>query len=719
MHGRNSINGAGGTITSIVNVTKDGAAMDNAYWNGSAMFYGNGNTSFKPLAGSLDVAGHEMTHGVVQNTAGLEYKGQSGAINESMADIFGSMMDRDDWKIGEDIIKSSAYINGALRDMSNPHQGRSQLGQAGYQPLNMDEYYTGSQDNYGVHINSGIVNHAFYKFATAIGKLKAEKIYYRTLSLYLTQSSKFLNLRQAVVKSCKDLYGETEADAARAAFDFVKIYDPNDNGGGSGGGGTGDDDDLEAHTGTAKILLFGVGTSSTIFRGNAAGNSYESLSSITPRSRMSATDDGSVAYFVAADKTIRGINLSTKNEFEAQGQSIWTNVVVSPDGKRLAATTEEDDTAIWVYDFDASNWYKFTLYNPSNQDIKTYNVDYADALEWNYSGEYVMYDAQNTINGNSYFDIGFLKVWDNETNQVDDGTIEKVFTSIPSGVSVGNATFSKMSPYIIAMDYIDNNAGIAYVKGLNLNTKKLETIFQNSVLNFPSYAMDDKSIAFNFNNSGTKVIANITLASNKIEDAGAQGTILVSDAEKGVYYAVGKRNLLSSKKDIISFDFLNMDPIVRGTVGSSNVNLAVPFGTDVTKLKPTFTHSPKSKVFVGSTEQVSGVSSQNYTGQVVYTIKAEDNSTKNYTVNVTVMATSVEDLISSKTKLYPIPTQAKLYLDYPGTFDYEVKSVLGQSITAGAGINTTTISTSSLTSGVYFITLKTNLGQASFRFIKD
>ena len=78
-HNRNSINGTGGNVVSIINVNnKNGTKMDNAYWNGEMMFYGNGNSAFLPLAGSLDVAGHEMTHGVVQNTANLEYQGQSG-----------------------------------------------------------------------------------------------------------------------------------------------------------------------------------------------------------------------------------------------------------------------------------------------------------------------------------------------------------------------------------------------------------------------------------------------------------------------------------------------------------------------------------------------------------------------------------------------------------------------------------------------------------------
>jgi len=74
---------------------------------------------FTPLAGALDVGGHEMSHGVIQNTANLEYRNQSGAINESFADIFGVMIDRDDWKLAEDIV-TNVFPSGAMRDMQNP-----------------------------------------------------------------------------------------------------------------------------------------------------------------------------------------------------------------------------------------------------------------------------------------------------------------------------------------------------------------------------------------------------------------------------------------------------------------------------------------------------------------------------------------------------------------------------------------------------------------------
>jgi Zn-dependent metalloprotease len=150
--------------------------MDNAYWDGQAIYYGNGDVAFDPLAGSLDVAGHEMSHGVVQATANLEYQGQSGALNESFADVFGVMIDRNDWTLGEEVVNTQYFPSGALRSMSDPNQGGSSLNDPGYQPAHMNDLYTGSQDNGGVHINSGIPNHAFYLLAQATTKAKAENI---------------------------------------------------------------------------------------------------------------------------------------------------------------------------------------------------------------------------------------------------------------------------------------------------------------------------------------------------------------------------------------------------------------------------------------------------------------------------------------------------------------------------------------------------------------
>ena len=210
--GRNSINGSGGNIISIINVTdQNDNDMDNAFWNGAAIFYGNGDVAFQPLAKGLDVAGHEMSHGVIQNTANLEYVGQSGALNESYADIFGAMIDRDDWQIGEDVVNIAVFPTGTMRDMANPNNGGSSLNDRGWQPKHMNEFQnlpeTPEGDNGGVHVNSGIANKAFFNLASSVGKEKAEQIYYKALTDYLVKSSQFVDMRNAAEKAATDLHG--------------------------------------------------------------------------------------------------------------------------------------------------------------------------------------------------------------------------------------------------------------------------------------------------------------------------------------------------------------------------------------------------------------------------------------------------------------------------------------------------------------------------------
>ncbi|HHH49750.1 MAG TPA: peptidase M4 family protein, partial [Saprospiraceae bacterium] len=253
--GRNSIDGSGGNMFSIINVVdEDGEAMDNAFYSGGNMYYGNGNGAFSPLAKALDVAAHEISHGVINNTANLEYKFQSGAMNESFADVFGSLIDREDWLMGEDVVNSQFFPSGALRNLQDPNNGATR-GSQNWQPKHMDEYVNlaANKDNGGVHINSGIPNRAYYLFATAVGKDKAEQVYYRALTTYLTRSSQFLDLRAAIIQSAKDIHGNnaSEVSAAANAFAGVGLGDPS-----PGGGDTvGDyEEDVEINPGNDFII---------------------------------------------------------------------------------------------------------------------------------------------------------------------------------------------------------------------------------------------------------------------------------------------------------------------------------------------------------------------------------------------------------------------------------------------------------------------------------
>jgi thermolysin len=156
VHGRSSYDGNGAQLISTVHY---GRNYNNAFWSGSQMVYGDGDGStFIPLSGGLDVIAHELTHAVTDTTANLIYQNESGAINESMSDIFGTLVEyhfnnSPDWQIGEDIY-TPAIAGDALRSMSDP----TLYGD----PDHYSVRYTGTGDYGGVHINSGISNKAAY-----------------------------------------------------------------------------------------------------------------------------------------------------------------------------------------------------------------------------------------------------------------------------------------------------------------------------------------------------------------------------------------------------------------------------------------------------------------------------------------------------------------------------------------------------------------------------
>ncbi len=551
--GRESINGQGGNIISLINITEDdGGDMDNAFWNGQAMWYGNGNVAFDaPLAKSPDVAGHEMSHGVVQATANLEYFGESGALNESFADVFGAMIDPDrDFKIGEDIANNNVYPTGALRDMENPHNGGNNINDNGYQPAHYSERYTGSQDNGGVHINSGIPNKAFQLFADAIGKDKAEQVYYLALEKYLFRSAQFVDCRIAVVEAATELYGNTEANAAKDAFAAVGIGE---------GSGTNSQTDAGENPGDDFILTTDDNYENLYLYTPDGTVIANPLSSVSPLSRPSVTDDGSLIVYIATDNTMRAINIdwqnSTASSATIQDSTIWRNVAVSKDGRHYAALTTDNDNLLWVFDTGLMEWDTFRLFNPTTGQggPTTGDVQYADVLEWDITGEWVMYDALNKINttGNAeieYWDISFTHVWNNGFNNFSDGYTSKLFSGLPEDVSVGNPTFSKNSDYIIAFDYIDGFNNEYSLRAANIEQGEVGTIISdNGVLTWPSYSIDDSQIVFDAEDNIGHFLALVPLANDKISAAG-NATFYLDVRRWGVWFANGERELVDANE---------------------------------------------------------------------------------------------------------------------------------------------------------------------------
>lgn len=580
VHNRKSINGTGGNIISLINVAdEDGKTMGNAFWNGQAMFYGNGDNAFQPLAKGLDVAGHEMTHGVIEGTANLEYEGESGALNESFADIFGAMIDRDDWKIGEDVVKLTAFPSGALRSMEDPHNGASTNDfDSGWQPRHYNERYKGNEDNGGVHINSGISNFAFFKFATSVGKDKAEKVFYRALSNYLTKSSKFVDCRIAVIKATTDLYGTSEVNAAKKAFDEVGIL-------GEQGGDY--ETDIDVNPGQEFVLTTNSNNTG-LFIYDTNGNNLGTISNTGIQSKPSISDDGSEIVFVGQDDKIHYIFLDwSKNPITPQEQiigssPIWRNAIISKDGLKIAALTIEEINEVDVFYFGGSavTQSTFELYNPTySEGVTTGYVNYADAMEFDVTGEYIMYDAENEINSTqdgsiTYWDVSFIKVWNNASNSFSLGKVEKLFSSLPSGVSIGNPSFSKNSPYIIALDYIDENGDVSII-GVNVETGDVELIFENNTLGYPNYSSKDNKIVFDNEGSTVYNIGIVNLKSSKIEANGdpvlfagskrwatwfSNGTRVLSDTEDAFSKNENLLLLTNPVSDILQFTYTGNNP---------------------------------------------------------------------------------------------------------------------------------------------------------------
>jgi Zn-dependent metalloprotease/N-acetylneuraminic acid mutarotase/subtilisin-like proprotein convertase family protein len=210
-YGRNSIDNAGLKLLSYVHYSSN---YVNAFWDGIRMTYGDGNATYSPLT-TLDIGGHEITHGLTSFTADLVYSNESGALNESFSDCFGTSVEwyadpaHADWLIGED-------IGGVFRSMSNPNvYGNPDTYQGTY-------WYTGTGDNGGVHTNSGVQNFWFYLLSnggsgindignsfsvTGLGISKAAAIAFRSLTVYLTTTSQYEDARFYSIQAAIDLYG--------------------------------------------------------------------------------------------------------------------------------------------------------------------------------------------------------------------------------------------------------------------------------------------------------------------------------------------------------------------------------------------------------------------------------------------------------------------------------------------------------------------------------
>ncbi len=624
-HGRDSLDDKGMNLMVAIHFKNN---FDNAYWNGTWMVFGDGGTKFRDLAGSLDVTAHEMTHGVIEHTAGLIYENQSGALNESFADVFGVMVDRDDWFIGEDItIPSPGYA----RSMANPADGLPP------QPAKMSEYQnlpnTNAGDHGGVHVNSGIPNRAAYLIAegltaeslgTSIGRGDTEQIYYRALTTYLTASSTFLDARNALVQAATDLFGagSIQVVAVNTAFDVVEITsgttsDPDDTAPTDTDTVAGDDVMAylypadETHDNpfdsNEKYALFFQNFSSFPPYDIADDTliHYSPGSGANPRYTRPATftdSNGTIALWVGEDFNVHAVDSTGSNytQITATGD-IWS-IAISPDGRYVAFTPNIIDNNIYVYDINSDLTYAYPVVEPSYQEpgsTTTNTVLYADALAFDYTGNTIVFDFLNcfstpesscdaTGGGYRYYSIGFLDISD-----LSNGSFFYPFPNQSPAFDIGFPAFAYNNNYVIALDVLDysnfstggdpirsqvwtlnrESQDSALVADTGIPTANDETF---GVWGVPSFWGDDDYITmqrFNISNGAVSngVVYRIPIDSSWTGDDTNREKINDYDAAMPIMHRVGVRDLFG---DITtSATLLDLGNVYLGRSGTATLTL--------------------------------------------------------------------------------------------------------------------------------------------------
>lgn len=539
--GRSSIDGNGMTIYSVVHATKNGAPMENAFWSGTLMCYGDGNTKFKPLAGGFDVAAHEMTHGVTQHTANLIYENQSGALNESMSDAFAASVDSANWTIGEQVIKDlTTYPSGSLRNMQDPHNGVN-IGATAWQPGTMEEFVNTTGDNGGVHVNSGIPNNAFYRVATAIGRSRASAIWYKALTSYLTSSSEFVDGRIATLSAAKQLFGEPSAEvtAVRNAWDAVGVTD-----------GTPPPPPPPSQiVGDNWILVVNTAASdpNSVYMAKPI---LQSNSDLYPLSRSgvltkpAVSDTSGVVVFVGTDFRLRGLvaDAGAPSEIVLDTNSVWGSVAIGPGLNSIALTSRFVDTTIYYIDFVSDKIKTFKIHSTAPDGTPIATALYSNGLSFDPTGQFLLFDA---FNGTVTAQQDTISFWTMNLLDVTTGDMRSIFPPQPEGISVLNPSFSKTLGYRFVFDYWDEKGHTGNVMGGDFYTGMARPIVSSlPAMGYPTLSGDSRTLAYHtiVSPGGTNqhAIRKVGIDSTGMNATGSPGDYII-DATFPVWFVIGSR----------------------------------------------------------------------------------------------------------------------------------------------------------------------------------
>ncbi|MFJ9811173.1 M4 family metallopeptidase [Streptomyces sp. NPDC101158] len=414
--GRDSLDGRGGAVNSLVGVTYYGRPYANAFWDGTKMVYGIGDAEFRPMSADTDVVGHEMTHGVIEHTANLVYAGQSGALNEALADYFGNaidvtasrtpMSDPAAGLIGENLCRTKAPADCALRDLNDgATTSKSFLG------------VSFATDNGGVHLNSTIFSGALWDMREDLGGALADKIVYKAVTEYMTPLDGFTDARGAVLAAAKAM-GTTsgQQNVVKRSFSAHGIVPG-----------------WEQALGVDTDALFGK--LNTTDSGVGAGGGWWTASK--------SNDDGSEPYSVYAGR------------LDGRGAP----KVISPnDGRYHTSPATDGRTVVW------------TAYGPTSVDvlsrpvaggpIKTLYSSVTGVAGLRVEKSTVVFEEYDILGGRH---VGYLRPTD-RTPVFPDGKKWTTLTALPS-ISDGKIAYAKLYPqggsYRLGVEVVDLATGTA------------------------------------------------------------------------------------------------------------------------------------------------------------------------------------------------------------------------------------------------------------------
>jgi Zn-dependent metalloprotease/PKD repeat protein len=499
VHNQDSYNGRGGSMLAVVR-------LGQGYFN--AFYVGNGQMYFGdavPFAGALDVIAHELGHGVTNETANLIYQDQSGALNESFSDIFGEMAEARTNGGLPDWLKGTG-IDGYSKSFENPNSTES--------PMRMSQFVNTFDDNGGVHINSWIINHAYWLVAVglpnAIGIADADHIWYRTLTTKLTANSQFIDARLGFIQSADELFGANspQTQAVIAAMDAIELYDgdaPTPPGPVPGSDGVED----------ANLFLFWDTSGILNPPGCLVGRLETALGDLPPLgsiltttearcAKMSVTGDGSTAVYVNPAAALCTIPTDGSAQENCEGGNLIWSLSISPDGSLAAFVFGEPDgignllpsNTISVVDLatGAAQTYELVAPAPSiDEGVAAIAIEFADALEIMSTNDYVIYDALSVT---TLPDGGTFEVWSIYALDLNSGNTIVLIPPI-QGLNIGYPALGNTNDLWMTFDVRDLATGNGGVFAADLNTGQVELIaFDLLDWATPAYSGADDAILY-------------------------------------------------------------------------------------------------------------------------------------------------------------------------------------------------------------------------------